>query len=56
MIRWIEEELEEIQKKINKIEDEDSNYMQNEKWKILRHRQDGLYDLKRRELEDEQCM
>lgn len=56
MFIWVEEKLKDLQRKIDKIEDEDSNYTQNEKWKKLRQQQDVLYDFKRQEMEDEQCM
>lgn len=32
----VEAKLKELQRKIDKIEDEDSNFTQNEKWKQLR--------------------
>lgn len=56
MFIWVEDKLKDLQKKIDKIEDEDSNYTKNEKWKKLRQQQDVLYDFKRQEIEDEQCM
>lgn len=52
----VKEELEKIQKKINKIEDEDSDFHKNKKWIQLRQHQDTLYDFLRQEKEDEQCM
>lgn len=55
-IEDVEDELEEIQKKINKIEDEDSDFSKNKKWKELRSRQDALYEFKRQELEDERSL
>lgn len=52
----VEDELKRIQKKIDKIEDEDSDYTKNEKWKELRQRQDTLYNFLREEKEqDERC-
>lgn len=52
----VEDELKRIQKLINKIEDEDSDYTKNEKWKELRQRQDAFYNLLREEKEkDERC-
>lgn len=52
----VEDKLEEIQKKINKIEDEDSDFPKNEKWKELRHQQDMLYNFKRQEMEDDRTL
>ena len=52
-VEYLEYKLKEIQKKINKIEDEDSDFTKNEQWKQLRSQQDNLYDLKRQELENE---
>jgi hypothetical protein len=50
----VEEKLRELQRKIDRIEDEDSNYTQNDKWKKLRQQQDALYDFKRQELEEDE--
>lgn len=50
----VEEKLRELQKKIDKIEDEDSNYTKNEKWIKLRQQQDTLYDFKRQEREEDE--
>lgn len=47
----VEDKLIELQKKIDKIEDEDSNYTKNEKWIKLRQQQDMLYEFKRQEIE-----
>lgn len=52
----VEAKLLELQKKIDKIEDEDSNYTKNEKWIKLRQQQDMLYDFKRQEMEDERSL
>jgi hypothetical protein len=52
----VEQKLMELQKKINKIEDEDSDFRNNEKWKKLRQQQDMLYDFKRQDMEDERSM
>ena len=49
----VEDKLIELQKKIDKIEDEDSDYTKNEKWIKLRQQQDLLYEFKRQEMEDE---
>ena len=49
----VNDKLEEIQNQINKIEDEDSNYTQNEKWIELRHLQDSLYKFKKREMKND---
>ena len=50
----VEEKLIELQRKINKIEEEDSDYTQNEKWKMYRQQQDTLYDFKRQEMEEDE--
>lgn len=53
----VEDKLKELQKKIDKIEDEDSGYTTNEKWIKLRQQQDTLYDFMRQEKEeDERCL
>jgi hypothetical protein len=53
----VEDELKRLQKEINKIEDKDSDYTKNEKWKELRHRQDMFYNMLREEKErDERCL
>ncbi len=48
----VDEKLEELQLKINKIEDKDPNYRENKKWILYRHQQDLLYEFKRQEMED----
>jgi hypothetical protein len=50
----VEEKLRELQRKIDKIEDQDSNFTQNEKWIKLRQQQDTLYDFKRQEMEEDE--
>ena len=50
----VKEELEKIQKKINKIEDEDSDFHKNEKWIELRQKQDMFYDYLRQEMEEDE--
>lgn len=50
----VEAKLMELQRKIDKIEDQDSNFTQNEKWKQLRNQQDALYDFKRQEMEEDE--
>lgn len=50
----VETKLNELQKKIDKIEDEDSNFTHNEKWKKFRQQQDALYDFKRQEMEEDE--
>jgi hypothetical protein len=50
----VEAKLMELQRKIDKIEDQDSNFTQNEKWKKLRQQQDTLYDFKRQEIEEDE--
>ena len=52
----VEQKLKELQGKINKIEDADSDFKNNEKWKKLRQQQDALYDFKRQEMEDERSL
>ena len=52
----VEDKLRELQRKIDKIEDADSDYTKNEKWKKLRQQQDLLYDFKRQELEDDRSL
>lgn len=47
----VEDKLIELQKKIDKIEDEDSDYTKNKKWIELRQQQDMLYEFKRQEIE-----
>lgn len=49
----VEAKLKELQRKIDKIEDEDSNFAKNDKWKQLRGQQDALYEFKRQEMEDD---
>lgn len=50
--------LDTLQDKINKIEDEDPNYRQNENWIKHRQNQDKLYDImrKQKEVEDERSL
>ena len=48
----IDEKLENIQKKINKIEDDDSDFSKNKKWKELREEQDFWYKIKKQEIEE----
>jgi hypothetical protein len=50
----VEAKLLELQKKINKIEDEKSDFKNDEKWKKLRQQQDVLYDFKRQEIEEDE--
>jgi hypothetical protein len=50
----VEAKLLELQKKINKIEDEKSDFKNDEKWKKLRQQQDVLYDFKRQEMEEDE--
>lgn len=50
----VKEELERIQNKINKIEDEDSSFTKNKKWIELRQRQDMFYDYLRQEKEEDE--
>lgn len=52
----IDEKLRDIQKKINKIEDDDSDFSKNKKWKELREEQDFWYKIKKQEMEDERSM
>lgn len=52
----VDEKLVEIQKKINKIEDDDSDFASNKKWQELRNQQNVLYDFKRQEMEDERII
>ena len=48
----VDEKLEELQSKINKIEDKDTNYRENKKWILYRHQQDLLYEFKRQEMDN----
>lgn len=48
----VDEKLEELQSKINKIEDKDPNYRENKKWILYRHQQDLLYEFKRQEMDN----
>lgn len=48
--QWV---LVELQKKIDKIEDEDINYRQNKKWIKYRKQQDMIYDQIRKDNEME---
>ena len=50
----VEEKLKELQRKIDRIEDVDSDYIHNEKWIKLRQQQDALYDFKRQEMEEDE--
>lgn len=50
----VEQKLTELQRKINKIEDEDSDFIKNDKWKRLRQQQDALYDFLRQEKEEDE--
>lgn len=50
----VEDKLKELQKKIDRIEDSDSDYTRNEKWIKLRQQQDVLYDFKRQEMEEDE--
>ena len=52
----IDEKLRDIQKKINKIEDDDSDFSKNKKWKELREEQDFWYKIKKQEMEDERSL
>lgn len=45
------DDLDELQDKINKIEDEDENFRENKKWIKYRRQQDFIYDMKRKEME-----
>lgn len=49
--KWV---LDELQNKINKIEDDDINYQQNAKWIKYRKHQDDMYNTirRRKEMED----
>lgn len=49
----IDKKLEDIQNKINKIEDDDSDFSKNKKWKELREEQDFWYKIKKQEIEDD---
>lgn len=50
----VEDKLKELQKKIDKIEDADSEFYKNEKWKKLREQQNTLYDFLRQEKEEDE--
>ena len=50
----LDEKLEDIQKKINKIEDDDSDFSKNKKWKELREEQDFWYKIKKQEMEEDE--
>lgn len=50
----VEYKLKELQKKIDRIEDSDSDYTRNEKWIKLRQQQDVLYEFKRQEMEEDE--
>ncbi len=52
----IDEKLVELQNKINKIEDNVSDYQNNKKWKLYRKQQDLLYEFKRQEMEDDRSL
>lgn len=45
--------LEQIARQINKIEDKCIDYRNNRTWQDLRRKQDGLYEIKRRLIENE---
>lgn len=49
----IDKKLEDIQDKINKVEDDDSDFSKNKKWKELREEQDFWYKIKKQEMEDD---
>lgn len=48
--QWV---LVELQKKIDKIEDEDENYRQNKKWIKYRNQQNAIYEQIRKDNEME---
>lgn len=48
--QWV---LVELQKKIDKIEDEDENYQENKKWIKYRSQQDAIYEQIRKDNEME---
>lgn len=50
----IDEKLRDIQKKIDKIEDDDSDFSKNKKWKELREEQDFWYKIKKQEMEEDE--
>lgn len=50
----LDEKLRDIQKKINKIEDDDSDFSKNKKWKKLREEQDFWYKIKKQEMEEDE--
>lgn len=52
----VNRKLDEIQKKINKIEDDDSDFSKNPKWQELRNQQDVLYEFKRQEMENDRII
>ena len=52
----VDDKLVEIQKKINKIEDDDSDFASNKKWQELRNQQDVLYELKRQEMGNDRTL
>lgn len=52
----IDEKLVELQNKINKIEDNVSDYQNDKKWKLYRKQQDLLYEFKRQEIEDDRSL
>lgn len=45
--------LVELQKKIDRIEDEDENYRENKRWIKYRQQQESIYDMIRKENEME---
>lgn len=49
----VNDKLKELQSKINRIEENDSDFKNNEKWKELRRQQDLLYDYKKQEMEND---
>lgn len=48
----IDLKLEQIQRKINRIEDNKMDFRTDATWQNLRRQQDALYDMKRRQIED----
>lgn len=45
--------LDELQRKINKIEDEDENFRENKNWKKYRSQQEGIWKMMSKENEME---
>ena len=48
--QWV---LVELQKKIDKIEEEDEDYQENKRWKKYRKQQEEIYEILRKENETE---